>query len=74
MYLNKCKDERNDLIIQSGLSADLLETNFSDLRGFFEAKGRAEKRLEHLTTTLQFKEKERNEILEQINQLEPGGS
>lgn len=72
--LKEAEDELNDLIIQSGLSADLLETNFSDLRGFFEAKGRAENRLEHLTTTLQFKEKERNEILEQINQLEPGSS
>ena len=67
--MKEAEDELNDLIIQSGLSADLLETNFSDLRGFFEAKGRAEKRLENLTTTLQFKEKERNEILEQITKL-----
>ncbi len=66
--------EQNDLLLQSGLSADLLDKNFSDLRGFFDAKSRAESRVSELETTLKFKESLKSEIQEKLSQLEPTSS
>lgn len=72
--LQDLETEQNDLLMQSGLSADLLDKSISDLKGFFEAKNRAEKRVSELETTLKFKESARNEIQDKLSQLEPTSS
>lgn len=72
--LQELETEQNDLLLQSGLSADLLDKNFSDLRGFFDAKSRAESRVSELETTLKFKESLKSEIQEKLSQLEPTSS
>jgi len=72
--LQDLETEQNDLLMQSGLSADLLDKSISDLKGFFEAKNRAEKRVSELETTLKFKENARNEIQDKLSQLEPTSS
>ncbi len=72
--LQELKTEQNDLLMQSGLSAELLDKSISDLRGFFDAKSRAESRVSVLETTLKFKENAKNEIQEQLSKLEPTSS
>lgn len=72
--LQELETEKNDLLMQSGLSADLLDKSISDLRGFFEAKSRAESRVSELKTTLIFKENARDEIQSKLSQLEPTSS
>ncbi|MCF0210707.1 MAG: AAA family ATPase [Bacteroidales bacterium] len=66
--------EQNDLLMQSGLSADLLDKSISDLRGFFDAKSRAESRVSELEATLKFKESAKTEIQTKLSQLEPTSS
>lgn len=72
--LQVLETEQNDLLMQSGLSAELLDKSISDLRGFFDAKSRAESRVSELETTLKFKESARAEIQEKLSQLEPTSS
>lgn len=72
--LQELETEKNDLLMQSGLSAELLDKNISDLRGFFDAKSRAESRVSELETTLNFKENAKAEIQEKLSQLEPTSS
>lgn len=72
--LQELETEQNNLLLQSGLSADLLDKNISDLRGFFEAKSRAESRVSELETTLKFRETRKAEIQEKLSQLEPTSS
>ena len=72
--LQELETEQNDLLMQSGLSAELLDKSISDLRGFFDAKSRAESRVSELETTLKFKESARAEIQEKLSQLEPTSS
>ena len=72
--LHELETEQNDLLMQSGLSAELLDKSISDLRGFFDAKSRAESRVSELETTLKFKESARAEIQEKLSQLEPTSS
>lgn len=72
--LQELETEQNDLLMQSGLSSDLLDKSISDLRGFFDAKSRAESRVSELETTLKYKESARDEIQEKLSQLEPTSS
>jgi DNA sulfur modification protein DndD len=72
--LQELKTEQNDLLMQSGLSADLLDKSISDLKGFFDAKSRAESRVSVLETTLKFKESAKSEIQEKLSKLEPTSS
>lgn len=72
--LQVLETEQNDLLMQSGLSAELLDKSISDLRGFFDAKSRAESRVSELETTLKYKESTRAEIQEKLSQLEPTSS
>lgn len=72
--LQELETEQNDLLMQSGLSSDLLDKSISDLRGFFDAKSRAENRVSELETTLKYKESARAEIQEKLSQLEPTSS
>lgn len=72
--LQELETEQNDLLMQSGLSAELLDKSISDLRGFFDAKSRAEIRVAELESNLQFKEVERANVQEKLSQLEPTSS
>ncbi len=72
--LQELKTEQNDLLMQSVLSADLLDKSISDLKGFFDAKSRAESRVSVLETTLKFKESAKSEIQEKLSKLEPTSS
>ena len=72
--LQELESEQNDLLVQSGLSADFFDKNISDLKGLFETKGRYEKRVSELETTLKFKEERRTEIQNKLSQLEPTSS
>lgn len=72
--LQELVTEQNDLLMQSGLSAELLDKSISDLRGFFDAKSRAESRVSELETTLKFEETAKSDIQEKLSQLEPTSS
>ena len=72
--LQELESEQNDLLVQSGLSAEFFDKNISDLKGLFETKGRYEKRVSELETTLKFIEERRTEIQNKLSQLEPTSS
>ncbi len=72
--LQELETEQNDLLMQSGLSAELLDKSISDLRGFFDAKSHAEIRVSELENTLKFKESARAETQEKLSKLEPTSS
>ena len=72
--LQELETEQNDLLMQSGLSAELLDKSISDLKGFFSTKSRAENRVSELETSLKLKESARAEIQEKLSQLEPTSS
>ena len=72
--LQELESEQTDLLMQSGLSAELLDKTISDLRGFFDAKSQAESRVAELETTLKFKESTKNEIQDALSKLEPTSS
>lgn len=72
--LQELESEQNDLLVQSGLSAEFFDKNISDLKGLFETKGRYEKRVSELETTLKFKEERRTEFQNKLSQLEPTSS
>ena len=50
--LQELETEQNDLLMQSGLSAELLDKSISDLKGFFDAKSRAESRVSELESSM----------------------
>ena len=72
--LQELEIEQSDLLMQSGLSAELLDKSISDLRGFFDAKSRAESRVSGLEAILKIRESKRAEIQEKLSQLEPRSS
>lgn len=66
------EDEKNRLLIQSpGITEDLLDKNFKDLKGFVETKSRAEKRVVELKLRLDGLVKEKDDIQAEFNSLEP---
>jgi DNA sulfur modification protein DndD len=70
--IQDAEDEKNRLLIQSpGITEDLLDKNFKDLKGFLETKSRAEKRAAELKFKLDGLVKEKNEIQAEFNTLEP---
>ncbi len=69
--LNDLETEANNMILQSGLSDELLSKNFSDLIGFFDSKSHAERRMTELEAELKSKEEEVERVKEALSQLEP---
>ena len=70
--IQDAEDEKNRLLIQSpGITEDLLDKNFKDLKGFLETKSRAEKRVVELKLKLKGLEKDKEEIQAEFNMLEP---
>lgn len=70
--VQEAEDEKNRLLIQSpGLTEDLLDKNFKDLKGFIETKSRAEKRVLELKYKLEELVQEKDEVQTAFNDLEP---
>jgi DNA sulfur modification protein DndD len=70
--IQDAEDEKNRLLIQSpGITEDLLDKNFKDLKGFIETKSRAEKRVTELKLKLEGLIRKRDEIQAEFNALEP---
>lgn len=73
--IQDAEDEKNRLLIQSpGITEDLLDKNFTDLKGFLETKSRAEKRVTELKLKLEGLVKEKEEIQAEFNALEPANT
>lgn len=70
--IRDAEEEKQRLLIQSdGLSEEILEKNFKDLRGFFEEKGRAEKKIEDMKLALEQYLEEKKKIDEEYAELTP---
>lgn len=70
--IQDAEDEKNRLLIQSpGITEDLLDKNFKDLKGFLETKSRAERRVVELKSKLDGLEKTKGDIQSEFNTLEP---
>lgn len=70
--LQDAEDEKSRLLIQSpGITEDLLDKNFKDLKGFLETKSRAERRVMELKMRLEALEKEKRDIQSEFSSLEP---
>ncbi len=70
--IQDAEDEKNRLLIQSpGITEDLLDKNFKDLKGFIETKSRAEKRVAELNLKLEGLIRDKDEIQAEFNALEP---
>lgn len=72
--LKNLENEQKDLLMQTGLSSDLLDKTISDLKGFFEAKERAGTRVVELEMNLKQKEEEKTKIQDDLSKLNPSSS
>ena len=70
--IEEAEDERKRIIIQAeGISENLLEKNFHDLKGFFDEKQKADKKILDLQLKLDTLLKEKAEIETQFETLSP---
>ncbi|MCD7932564.1 MAG: hypothetical protein LUH15_15095 [Tannerellaceae bacterium] len=70
--IQEAEEEKRRLLIQSDdISKEILEKNFKDLRGFFEEKSRAEKKIATLKLTLEQYLEEKKKIDEEYIALTP---
>lgn len=70
--LQEAEDEKSRLLIQSsGLTEDMLDKDFNDIKGYFEQQKRAEIRVSDLTRILELKMSEKKELDEEYTTLEP---
>lgn len=70
--LDELENEKNRLLIQvPGVSEELLEKRFNDLRGFYQNRSRDKKRKNELKDQIQNLEKKQQEIRNKINELAP---
>ncbi len=73
--MQETEDEKARLLIQAGnVSEELLQKSFLDIKGMFEQKGRAEKRLVELERDLQELQEEEAGLRRQFNELNPQSS
>ncbi len=74
-FMNKIQDAEDDkarLLIQAGnISEELLQKNITDIKGMFEQKGRAERRLDELQRELDDLKKEESEMRKKFDELNP---
>lgn len=67
-------DDKSRLLIQSGnVSESVLEKNFSDIRGLFDQKGRAEISLTNMTNELKMLEDQLKGYKKDLDYLSPSG-
>lgn len=70
--IREAEDEKSRLLIQSnGVSEDVLEANFSDIKGYFEQRSKAENKLSQLSTILNSLLEEKREIDKEYEELNP---
>ena len=70
--LTKLKDEKTRLLIQAGnVPESTLEKSYDDIKGFFSGRERAQIRLNELTNQLKVKSAELNDLINQLNELQP---
>lgn len=70
--VSEAEDEKSRLLIQSnGVSEDVLEANFTDIKGYFEQKSKAENKLHQLNNTLNSLLEEKREIDQEYEELNP---
>lgn len=73
--LQNALDDKTRLLIQTeGVSEEQLDLDFHNLKGFFEQKGKAEKKLVELREELKQAQEEKHNIEEKYDNLNPGGS
>ena len=73
--LQDALDDKARLLIQvEGVTEEQLDLDFQNLKGFFEQKGRAEKRLVELREELRKAEALKKEIEDRYDSLNPGSS
>lgn len=73
--LQDALDDKARLLIQvEGVSEEQLDLDFHNLKGFFEQKGKAEKRLVALREELKRAEAQKKEIEDKYDALNPGSS
>ncbi len=70
--LQEAEDEKSRLLIQSsGLTEEMLDKDFNDIKGYFEQQKRAEIRVSDLTRKLENKIVEKKGLDEEYTKLEP---
>jgi DNA sulfur modification protein DndD len=73
--IREAEDEKQRLLIQSdGLSEEMLDKNFKDLKGYFEQKNRAEQRVIELRRQEERLLEEKKAIKEELDSLKPDSS
>jgi DNA sulfur modification protein DndD len=73
--LQEAEDDKQRLLIQAdGISEEQLDTDFFNLKGYFERKGKAEKKLTEYTALLKEQLARREEIEAEFIALNPGSS
>ncbi len=71
--ISEMEDEKARVLIQAeGLSEEMLEKSFHDLKGYFEQKGKVEKKAAELKGQIANLEQKRDYFQEQLNALNPG--
>lgn len=72
--IKEADNEKTRLLIQNdGVSEEVLEASFTDLKGFFEQKSRAETKLHDLQITFTALLEEQREIKREYEELNPSG-
>lgn len=67
------EDEKARILIQAdGVSEEMLDKSFHDLKGYFEQKGKAENRATELKGKIRAAEQKRDYLQEQLDALNPG--
>ena len=70
--IKEAEEEKQRLLIQSdGISEDLLDKNFKDLKGFFEEKNKAENRIKELKSQLNILLETKKDIDKRFDELTP---
>ena len=70
--MQDAQDDKARLLIQAGnVSEEVLQKTFSDIKGMFEQKGRAEKRLVELEEELKDLRERESQLQEKFNELDP---
>ena len=71
--LQEMEDEKARILIQAeGVSEEMLDKSFQDLKGYFDQKGKAEKRAVELTQKIKELKDQREYYKAQIDALAPG--
>jgi DNA sulfur modification protein DndD len=70
--IQELEDEKSRLLIQAdGISEELLEKDFKDIKGFFEQEGRAKSRINEYQNKLDLSEQQKAELEKEFSNLDP---